>query len=398
MLDRLQRDIQLLLHYFTPVNIFTMHNVKEMTLQNINIDTIFKYRYFIVDLHQRLVELHQKQYSTESSLKSPVFRGQLISTEELTKLKANIGGVFSVNTFFSTTTLSNVALNFFTDTFERPFVEKVLYEINVSDHSQWKWPFADVHDVSCNDHEGEILFGIGSTFRIDDVYEYTDNLWYVSLTLLDINDPSAGIDTQLYDYLVENSLGKDEPTLLILCNFLEQMGKFERSRQFCQLMMRDTPEGQQLIDIHAHLILIEYDLGNFQTAKTMCEQTLAMHMDLDQRNNGVTASSALNHLHTYLGLIHSELGDYKSAVYHYRQVVLIDEVLLDEDDVNRAVDYNNLGMAYQDLGNFKEALYWLEERALKLQLLKLPHNHPDLAVTYCNNGETYSENGNSNRL
>ncbi|CAF1293341.1 unnamed protein product, partial [Adineta ricciae] len=149
MLDRLQRDIQLLLHHFTPVNIFTMQNLKETTLQNIdqeqaiymwfqllidtmlklprtsqafhefieecikrycnndvekrkieqfraeytkenvvqwytrdcflyrlinralrtrNIDTIFKYRYLIVDLHQRLIELHQKQYSTQSSV------------------------------------------------------------------------------------------------------------------------------------------------------------------------------------------------------------------------------------------------------------------------------------------------------------------------------------------
>ncbi|CAF1537650.1 unnamed protein product, partial [Rotaria sordida] len=36
MVDRLQRDIQLLLHHFAPVNIFTMQNLKETSLQNIN--------------------------------------------------------------------------------------------------------------------------------------------------------------------------------------------------------------------------------------------------------------------------------------------------------------------------------------------------------------------------
>jgi hypothetical protein len=36
MLDRLQRDTQLVLYDFTPVNIFTMQNVKETTLQNID--------------------------------------------------------------------------------------------------------------------------------------------------------------------------------------------------------------------------------------------------------------------------------------------------------------------------------------------------------------------------
>jgi tetratricopeptide (TPR) repeat protein len=475
MMNRLQRDVQLLVHHFTPVNIFTMQNVKETTLQNIdqeqatymwfqllietllrlpqtsqahrelidecmkhyrnndvekrkieqfaveysheniiewytrdcflyrlvnrafrtrNIDIIFKYRHFIVDLHQRLVELHEKQYSTETSVNLTVYRGQLISAEELNKLKTNINGIFSVNTFLSTTTRSNVALNFINDAFDRPFLEKVLYEININGQNQYKWPFADIHDISCNTHEGEILLDIGSTFRIDDVYEYTADLWYVSLTLLDINDPSTKIDTKLYDYLVENSLNKDVPTLLILCYFLEQMGEFERSRQFCQSMLRDIHEGQQFIDIHAHLALIEYDLGNLHKAKTICEEALAMQIDADKRNGGTTASSALNHLHSHLGLILSELGDCKGAIFHYQQAVLIDEVVLVEDDEDRAVGFNNLGMAYKDLGDFKEALYWLEERALKFQLSKLPHTHPDLAITYSNIGETYSENGN----
>ncbi|CAF2839612.1 unnamed protein product [Rotaria sp. Silwood2] len=475
MLDRLQRDIQLLLHHFTPVNIFTMQNVKEATLQNINkehatymwfqllvetllrlpqtsqanrdlidecmeryrnnaiekrkieqfkieythenviewytrdcflyrlvnrafrtrdIDIIFKFRYFIVDLHQRLVEIHQQQYSTKSSVELTVFRGQLMSSEELTKLKANVGGIFSVNTFLSTTNRSNVAVNFITDVFDRPFFEKVLYEISISGHGPWKWPFADIHDVSCNADEGEVLFDVGSTFRIDDVYEYTKDLWCVSLTLLDINDPSVEIDTKLYDYLIENSFGEKEPTVLILCNFLEQMGEFERSRQFCHLMLRDTPEGQPLIDVYSHLALIEYDLGNFHKAKSICEEALAMQVDLDKGNGGAKSSSALSHLHSHIGLVLSELGDYKGAVHHYEQAILIDATLLNEDDEDLAVGFNNLGAAYTDLGDFKKALYWLEERALKLQLLKLPHNHPKLAITYSNIGEAYSELGN----
>ncbi|CAM4876627.1 unnamed protein product [Rotaria socialis] len=475
MVDRLQRDIQLLLYHFTPVNIFTMQNVKENTLQNINkeqatymwfqllietllrlpqtyqakcdlideskeryrnndvekrkieqfslehthenviewytrdcflyrlvnrafrmrnIDIIFKYRYFIVDLHQRLVELHQAQYSTKSSVDITVYRGQLMSAEELAKLKANKGGIFSVNTFLSTTTRSNVAVNFITDALERPFFEKVLYEINVSGHGPWKWPFADIHDASCNDDEREILFDMGSTFRIDEVYELTKDLWCVSLILLNINDLSVGIDTKLYDYLVKNSLGENEPSILILCNFLEQMGEFERSRQFCHLILRDKPEGQQLISIYSHLALIEYDLGNIHKAKAICEQALAMQIELDIQNGGTTASSALNHLHSRLGLIFSELGDYKRAVQYYEQATLINAIVLDEDDVDLAVGFNNLGVAYKDLGDFKKALYCLEDRALKLQLSKLPPNHPDLAITYSNIGETYSENGN----
>ena len=197
-----------------------------------NIDIIFKYRYFIVDLHQRLLELHQKQSSIKPWVEFTVYRGQLVSVEELTKLKANIGGIFSVNTFLSTTYRSNVALSFVTDAFERPFFEKVLYEINVNGQGPWTWSYADIHDLSCNTHEDEVLFDMGSTFRIDEVYEYTSDLWCVSLTLLDINDPSAGIDTRLYDYLVKSNFGKDEPTILILCSFLEQVESLNNHDDF----------------------------------------------------------------------------------------------------------------------------------------------------------------------
>lgn len=474
MLERLQRDIQLLLNHFTPVNIFTMQNLKETTLQNIdkeqstymwfqllietllrlprtpqayrelieecaerynhnnvekrkieqfktdyknenvvqwytrdcflyrlinralrtrNIDNIFKYRYFIVDLHQKLFELHRKQYPTESSVELTVYRGQLISVDELTKLRENICGIFSVNTFLSATTHSDVAINFIRDVFAKPFLERVIYEINIAGLGPWKWPFADIHDLSCNAHEGEILFDIGSTFRIDDVYEYAKDLWYVSLTLLDMNDPSSGIDTKLYDYLAKNSFDKNEP-LFVLCNFLEAMGEFERSKQFCHLLLRDLPEGHELISVQSHLALIEYELGHLHDAVSICKQTLTMHSQLDKFNGEKTISKPLSHLHSNFGLILSELGEYGEAICHYLQAISIDEILLDKDHVDRAVSFNNLGLAYKDMGNIKEALYWLEKRALKLQLLKLPANHPDLAITYSNVGETYCENGN----
>lgn len=475
LLERLQRDTQLLLYHFSPVNIFTMHDVKETTLQNIdrehatymwfqllietllklprtaqahdelidecieryrnnaverrkieqfateykqenviewytrdcflyrlvnrafrtrNIEIIFKYRHIIVDLHQRLLELHQEQYLEKKNVEITVYRGQLMSEEELAKVRTKIGGIFSINTFLSTTIHSSVASSFIDDACERPFSERVLYEINIRGHKKYKWPFADVHGISCNTHEGEILFGMGSTFRIDDVYEYTEGLWCIHLTLLDINDPLAGIDTKLYDYIVKNSLNKEEPTLLVLCDFLQQMGEFERAKYFCQLMLRETTDEQQTIYIYVRLALNEFELNNLQEAKSICEKALAMQTNIHERNGGRMGLTSINHLHSHLGLVFSELGDYKKALYHYHQAMLFDKILLRKDNDDRAVGFNNLGIAYKDLGNFKEALYWLERRALKVQLLNLPPNHPDLAATYSNIGETYSENGN----
>lgn len=229
-----------------------------------------------------------------------------MSADELEKLKENIDGIYSVNTFFSTTRRSDIAVNFIQNVFERPFFEKVLYEIHIRSLGPWKWPFADIHDISCNSDESEILFDIGTTLRIDDVYELTKYLWCVDLTLVDIHDPVLGIDTQLYDHLWSRSFRENESTMLILCTFLEQMGEYERVRQFCYLMLRDTSSEQELIDIQIRLSVIELDLGNCHEAKHICEQTIKMQLDLDDSDNGTAASSALSCLHSHIGLILSE--------------------------------------------------------------------------------------------
>ncbi|CAF0913624.1 unnamed protein product [Rotaria sordida] len=114
-----------------------------------------------------------------------LYRGQIISAGELQLLKDNIGGVYSVNAFFSSSTNSNVALTFQTGTFGKPYFECVLFEILVDNKtdSKWKMPFADIHDVSFNKDEGEVLFGMGSVFCIVDVTAFTSNLWLAAIKL-----------------------------------------------------------------------------------------------------------------------------------------------------------------------------------------------------------------------
>ncbi|CAF4116290.1 unnamed protein product, partial [Rotaria sordida] len=84
-----------------------------------------------------------------------LYRGQIISAGELQQLKDNIGGVYSVNAFFSSSTNSNVALTFQTGAFGKPYFECVLFEILVDNKtdSKWKVSFADIHDVSFNKDE-----------------------------------------------------------------------------------------------------------------------------------------------------------------------------------------------------------------------------------------------------
>ncbi|CAF3022081.1 unnamed protein product [Rotaria sp. Silwood2] len=87
----------------------------------------------------------------------------------------------------STTTLSNVALSFQSGAFVRPYFERVFFEIQIENEidKQWKIPFAAINNVSYNQDEDEVLFSMGSMFRIVDVDTWIDDLWLVQLTLLE---------------------------------------------------------------------------------------------------------------------------------------------------------------------------------------------------------------------
>ena len=93
-----------------------------------NIDNVFKFRYFFQDLQQQLTHLYQSQ--KKELLSQTVYRGQIMSADELQKLKNNLGGIYSANTFMSTTTKSDVALWFNSDAFDRPYLERVLFQID----------------------------------------------------------------------------------------------------------------------------------------------------------------------------------------------------------------------------------------------------------------------------
>ncbi len=108
-----------------------------------DIDNIFKFRFFIVDLYQQLLNLHSSQRFPS---KLTVYRGQSIGLTELEHLKENIGQLISINTFLSTTTDPQVASIFAGDGTNHPSYERsVLFEMTIDTTRCHKFkPFADI--------------------------------------------------------------------------------------------------------------------------------------------------------------------------------------------------------------------------------------------------------------
>ncbi|CAF1336333.1 unnamed protein product [Didymodactylos carnosus] len=155
-----------------------LYRLMNKALRTKNIDRIFRFRTVISDLHNQLCRLHILQLRSSKTL--TVYRGQQLSEDEFNGIKNHVGGLISFNTFFSTTPESDTALFFAGDSDEKGMVS-VLFEIDIE--NKCGYPYIRIGKLGYFKGENEILFSIGTVFRIEEYEELWSGKWYVKLSL-----------------------------------------------------------------------------------------------------------------------------------------------------------------------------------------------------------------------
>jgi hypothetical protein len=179
-----------------------------------------KMRFFIADLHKQLQELHSSA-ATPSSMSMTVYRGQAMSNEELEKHRSNIGGLLSVDNFLSTSSDKSMAEFFANASTNDLGMEKVPFEIEIDSKIGKKYPFASIEYLSKFPEEREVLFSIGSVFRIRSAEKNINGIWNVRLKLTDEGDEQV---EALADSIWEKIRSDDD--LLCLAKLMRLMGKY----------------------------------------------------------------------------------------------------------------------------------------------------------------------------
>ncbi|CAF4283802.1 unnamed protein product [Rotaria socialis] len=125
-----------------------------------NIELMFLFVFFFIQDLSRQVKFEYENLKL-LNLKTPIislYRGQLMSKDEIEKFTSGSGGCLRNNCFFSTSRQPDIRL-------------PCRY-------------FADITHLSYFPHESEILFTIGTEFRKEEVkYNQDEDLWIVSLEL-----------------------------------------------------------------------------------------------------------------------------------------------------------------------------------------------------------------------
>jgi tetratricopeptide (TPR) repeat protein len=209
--------------------------VLNQALRMQDIDTLYKMRYFIVDIHKQLRQLYIAQSKTKVPL--IVYRGQAMSNEEFERHKSNLNGLLMVNNFFSTTTDRNVAEAFALANKGRLDMQAILFEIELDPNiSGEQCPFARIEHISYFQTEHEVLISMGGTFRICSIDKNNNDIWNMHLKLTD-----KEYDRDL-EKLADNIWNKIQADydLFRLIKLLRLMKDFEKAKKYMDMLLSES--------------------------------------------------------------------------------------------------------------------------------------------------------------
>ena len=185
MIEEFQRTYKPedVIHWYTCETF--LYRLLNQALRTENVDTIFQFRMIIIDLTQQLACLFQSSvYSTPTLT---VYRGQRMTVTEIEKLKNNIGGLISMNSFVSTTIIEAKAHEF-SRKYKPGQQEKTVpvvfkLTLDVALAKTINKPFANISKQSRHASEAEVLLSMGTVFRIKSIEPASTDIWYVTAVM-----------------------------------------------------------------------------------------------------------------------------------------------------------------------------------------------------------------------
>ena len=170
-------------------NSFISRTINQI-LRSSDIDQMFKFRYILTDIYQHLKQSRrQHRNSSFYSETETYYRGQIVTTEQFEYLKQIRGNIFSINTFLSTTSSMQVALMYAGKHPDNQDTISIVFSIECYSSIEAR-PYANISEYSLFPDEDEVLFSMGTIFKMHNIRRLTseDNIWVIYLTTVEQND------------------------------------------------------------------------------------------------------------------------------------------------------------------------------------------------------------------
>lgn len=160
-----------------------LYRIINQALRTCNVELMFKMRYFLIDLYVQLMHLcpsNRNFHFTSYSTREQFYRGQSMFQHEFEYFQKIIGQIISINTFLSTTLSLQVASAFANQSDD---MISVIFYIEIDRDIRNKRPYGNISNFSSFLDEEEVLFAMGSIFRIESIEN--DQVPIIHLSLVD---------------------------------------------------------------------------------------------------------------------------------------------------------------------------------------------------------------------
>ncbi|CAF3380445.1 unnamed protein product [Rotaria sp. Silwood2] len=350
--------------------------------------TILAFRAFIRDISKQLQFEHEQQKELRENMGENViiaYRGQAVSIEEFNEFKNSINEYFTINSFLSATLNRDIAKMYVVSAPKSDSLMSILIEIEAHMNQNTK-AFASIAHLSQFPNELEILFMIGSTFRIRSLDQNVENFYILNILLCSENDIELKETFKCFKSEYHSCA-----SLTSLGNVMHRMGELHGARDYYVRAIENTLSAtgsesisslntNERIRSFTGLAFVAAQQGEFETALKYHEYVLTLKKELFPYNHYVIGVSYVN-----IGNVYYSLKQFDLSLSYYNDALKIFTQSCALNHPSRAKNIGNIGVVDAATHCFKESK---EKLQLSMNILRenYPEKHPDIATCLSNIG------------
>lgn len=389
-----------------------IHRILHKALLVENIDLLFTMKFFLQDIYQQIQE-----YKCFCPI--IVYHSRLMTCEDIQLIRDSIGEYLSINSFLSACLDRGLALFYL---YEPNDLQRVLFEIDADSQSHGEYIFGNIQSINYCEENNQILFMIGSVFRIEDVYlNDDDEIWVIQIKfctetnteikpLFDTlkNEYSYGQERNIFSFgeclirqgdlngaekyyqrlLNESSTNPDH---MIECyNALGKMAKdqydYESSLQWFNKAIKIKTENEsKLIESYNNIAEVYYKKDQFKKAIELYNKALTIFVNTFGEHHPKLAGC-----YNKIAIAYKKEKKYTDALEYHKKALDILEKNRSNNDPDLAASHNNIGVIYRHMGHYELALEQYQQ-ALDIYKNCFTSSYSDVANTFKNIGIVYQE-------